>query len=98
MVSIVAVDLNNVLDRVFGLLVWMTPIIYSDKVDNPVIQAFIRWNPLTYLVCSARDVIIFGRLYDITGYAICSIMALVVFLLSWRLFFVSEDKIIERMI
>lgn len=98
MITIVAVDLNNVIDRVFNLLIWLTPIIYSDKVDNPVIQLFIRWNPLTYLVCSARDIILYGRLYDLTGYLVCSALALALFLLSWRLFFVSEDKIIERMI
>ncbi len=50
------------------------------------------------LVCSARDIILFGRLYDNQGFAIVSVLSLVAFLFAWRLFYVSEDKVVERMI
>jgi len=63
-----------------------------------LIQTLIKWNPLTYLVCSARDIIIYGRLYDVQGYAICTGLSFLCFLVSWRLFYVSENKLIERMI
>ncbi len=98
MVTVVAFDINNILNLGMGMLLYLTPIIYSAGVDNAFLQASIKWNPLTYLVCSARDIIIYGRLYDPQGYMISSGIALVLFLFSWRLFFVSENKIIERMI
>jgi len=98
MISIVAIDLNKAVNMGMALLMYVTPIIYSDKVNNELVQTIIKWNPLTYLVCSARDIIIYGRLYDIKGYLICSFISLLLFLISWRLFYVSEDKIIERMI
>jgi len=98
MLSIVAVDIDKIVTMGFGLLLYITPVIYSDKVDSKFVQLIIKWNPLTYLVCSARDIIIYGRLYDTTGYFICAGISLLLFLISWRLFYVSEDKIIERMI
>lgn len=98
MVSIVAIDVNKIVSMGMGLLIWITPVIYSDKVESVFVQSIIKWNPLTYLVCSARDIVIYGRLYDVAGYFICTGLSLLLFLISWRLFYVSEDKIIERMI
>jgi homopolymeric O-antigen transport system permease protein len=98
MLSIVAVDLEKIFTMGFGMLMYITPVIYSNKVDSEFVQFIVKWNPLTYLVCSARDIIIYGRLYDVTGYFICAGISLALFLISWRLFYVSENKIIERMI
>jgi hypothetical protein len=42
--------------------------------------------------------VLYGRLYDPAGYAICALLSVVVFLLSWRLFFVGEDRLVERMV
>lgn len=98
MISIVAVDLNRIINMGMGLMLWVTPIIYSDKVESPLVQSIIKWNPLTYLVCTVRDIIIYGRFYNATGYFICAGLSFILFMVSWRLFYVSEDKIIERMI
>ena len=98
MIGVVAVDVRRVWDMGMGFLMYATPIIYSDKIENAFVQAVITWNPLTYLVCSCRDVIIYGRLYEPTGYAISSVLSLFAFLIAWRLFYVSEDKLVERMI
>jgi len=98
MISIVAVDISRIINMCMGLLMYITPLIYSDKINNPFVQSVIKWNPLTYLVCSARDIIIYGRLYHATGYIICTICSFLLFMISWRLFYVSEDRIIERMV
>lgn len=98
MIGIVAVDLSGFINLGMGLLMWATPVVYSTAPDSPLVQIINRWNPLTYLVCSCRDIVIYGRLYHATGYFICAAGALLLFLISWRLFYVSEDKLIERMI
>lgn len=98
MISIVAVDIGRAIKMGMGLLMYLTPVIYSDRVHNELAQAVIKWNPLTYLVCSARDIVIYGRLYEGGGFFICSAVSLLLFIVSWRLFYVSEDRIIERMI
>ena len=98
MISVVAVDINNAINVVMGMMMWLTPVIYTSNVPSPVVQAIIKWNPLTYLVCSARDIVIYGRLYDAGGYALSAAAAVLVFLVAWRLFYVSENKVVERMI
>jgi lipopolysaccharide transport system permease protein len=98
MISVVAIDISKAITMGMSLMMYATPLIYSDNVPNPLVQTIIKWNPLTYLVCSARDIIIYGRLYDVQGYTVCSFFSLLFFLISWRLFYISEDKIIERMI
>jgi ABC-type polysaccharide/polyol phosphate export permease len=102
MASIVAVDVRRVADKGLELVMYLVPVIYAGDVPHPFIQAVIPWNPLTYLVCSARDIVIWGRLYDgqfgAAGYAVASGLALVVFLFSWRLFFLGEARIVERML
>ncbi len=98
MISVVAVDISRIINMALRLMMWVTPVIYSDKIENPIVQTLIKWNPLTYLVCSTRDIILYGKLYHPTGYFICAGLSFLFFMISWRLFFVSEDRIIERMI
>jgi lipopolysaccharide transport system permease protein len=98
MVGVATIDVERFMALILSLGMWSLPIIYTDRVDEPLVQGLITWNPLTYLVCSARDVILYGRLYDTTGYLLCAMLSLVIFLVAWRLFFVAEDKLIERMI
>ena len=99
MFAIVAVDLTRLVNSGMALLMLLTPVVYSStSPPHPAVSYVNKWNPLTYLVCSARDIVLFGRLYDNVGFAICSAGALVAFLISWRLFFVSEHQIVERMI
>ncbi len=98
MVSVVAVDLQRAADAVLALAMYLTPVVYGAGVPSGLLQTVIRWNPLTYLVCSARDIILDGRLFEPRGYAAASALALFVFALSWRLFYLAEDRLVERMI
>lgn len=98
MVGVVAMDISAVAGMGIGLLMYVTPVIYSDQIANRFVQTAIRWNPLTYLVCSCRDIVIYGDLYHPQGYFIAAAISFIVFMASWRLFYVSEGKLIERMI
>jgi len=99
MIKVVAMDVGKMIEMGLGSLMFITPIVYTmDKIENPLIHTLVRWNPLTYLVCSLRDLVLFGRLYNATGYFICAGISLLLFMVSWRLFYVSEGKIVERMV
>lgn len=98
MIGVVAVDLTAFANVILGLAMWLTPIIYTNTHPSPLLQTLIAWNPLTYLVCSARDILLFGRLYEPAGYFVAATGSFLLFMLSWRLFFVSEDRLTERMI
>jgi lipopolysaccharide transport system permease protein len=98
MISVVAFDMNRFIAAVMGLFLYTIPVIYSDQVTSHLAQLVIRWNPLTYLVCSPRDIVLYGRIYDPAGYFICTALAGLLFIVSLRLFYIAENKIIERML
>lgn len=97
-ISVVAADLQKGFDILLGMVLYITPIIYSSNVQNSFLQKVLKWNPLTYLVGGVRDIIVYGRLEHIDRFIYATCFALLVFLLSWRLFYVSEDKVIEKML
>ena len=61
-IKVVAPDVQRAVSFLMGLLMYVTPVIYSPKVENEALRAVIKWNPLTYLVGGMRDAIIYGRL------------------------------------
>jgi lipopolysaccharide transport system permease protein len=98
MVSVVAYDLSRIVEIGMSILMYSTPVIYSPNTNSKLILLMNKWNPLTYLVCSCRDMIIYGTLYHPKAYFISAVLAFLAFMISWRLFYVSEDKLIERMV
>ncbi len=96
MISVVAFDIEKAIATFMALLIWSVPVVYSGQIQNPFLQTVIHWNPLTYLVCSARDIILHGKLYHPAAYGVSAVLAVAVFLLSLRLFYVSESELVER--
>jgi len=99
MIGVVAMDLSRGIGIVMGLLMYATPVMYAGNVNSDFVRIVAKWNPLTYLVCSCRDIVVYGRLYGPpAGYFICAGISFLLFLIAWRLFYVSEHRIIERMV
>lgn len=96
-IKIVAIDITKGFTIVFGLLMYITPVIYSDQVESATLRMVMKYNPLTYLVGNVRDLIIFGRFDHPDRFLYASLFALLVFLISWRFFYLSEEKVIEKM-
>ena len=94
----VAVDVRRALDLTLGMLIWLSPVIYSPSVQGSTLTTISRYNPLTYLVCSARDLILYGRLYDTAGFLLSSLLALAFFLYACRVFYVAATRLVERML
>lgn len=98
-ISVVASDLTNIIGILMGFVFYAIPIVYQlDKIDNPLLRAVVQLNPLSYLVTGARDLIVEGVVYYPDRYLLVAFLSFIFFMLSWRLFFVSEDKVIERML
>ena len=98
MINVVAIDISRAISMLLALGLYITPIIYSNEFGHELVQTMIKWNPLTYLVCSCRDLIIYGTFYSTGGYLVSSIFSFLFFMISWRLFYVSEHQLVERMI
>jgi lipopolysaccharide transport system permease protein len=97
-ISVVAGEIRTVIGMGLGFLIYITPVIYSSNFDNPLLQSLIKWNPLTYLITAVRDSIIYGRIDHFDRFILSSALAFAIFLFSWKLFYVSEEKVIEKMI
>lgn len=98
-VSVVAGDLSNIFNILLGLVFYATPIVYvADKIESELLRKVIELNPLTYLVGGVRDLVIYGQMQYPERFILVSVISFVFFMLAWRLFFVSEDKVIEKMI
>ncbi|HOT44546.1 MAG TPA: ABC transporter permease [Spirochaetota bacterium] len=97
-IGVVAMDLSKGMTIVLGLVMYITPVIYSNRVDNPFLKTVITYNPLTYLVGNVRDLIIYGRFDTIEMFLYSTLFAIGVFLVSWRFFYLSEDKVVDKMI
>jgi len=96
--SVIAIDTTLLMTAVMGLWMLITPVVYSDKIAHTALRTVIHWNPLTYLVCSARDIVIRGELYHPAGYFLSALGSFLFFMLVLRLFHLAEDKIVERML
>lgn len=98
-ISVVASDISNITGICLSFVFYVTPIVYTkDSVESPILEKLIDYNPLTYLIAGTRDFIIYGKMADPEIFVIVSVLSLVLFLISWRLFFVSEYKVIEKII
>ncbi len=97
-VNIVASDITRIFNTLLGFVFYITPVIYSKDINNDTLKKVIELNPLTYLVGGIRDLIIYGQMDNPDRFIISTGLAVILFLISWRLFFISEDRVIERMI
>jgi lipopolysaccharide transport system permease protein len=98
-VSVFAVlirDMTKTVTTLLGLAMFMTPVIYAGDVHNPWLHRLVTWNPLTYLVGGARDLVLEGRIGEPSAYVTCVVLAAAVFFAAWRLFFMSEQKVAEK--
>jgi ABC-type polysaccharide/polyol phosphate export permease len=97
-ISVVAPDFNKGMAFMMSLVMYVTPVIYSDTINNKLLQTIISWNPLTYLIGALRDSIIYGRIQHFDKFLISALFSTIVFLISWRLFYLSEEKVVEKII
>ncbi len=98
-ISVVATDLSNIFNIILGFLFYITPIVYlQDTIKSEFLKKVMELNPLTYLVGGVRDIIFYGSMQYPDRFLGYAILSFIFFMLSWRLFFVSEDKVIEKML
>lgn len=96
--SLIAVlfrDVVNALNILLLGLMLLTPILYPISGDSPL-GGINAWNPLNYLVNVPRDLILHGYIRDAPQFAFVSLLSLMVFLVAWRLFYLAQAKIAER--
>jgi ABC-type polysaccharide/polyol phosphate export permease len=94
--SAVFTDASNIVGKVVGLVMYITPVIYTTDFSNPVLKALVRYNPLSYLIAACRDILTKGRIDQFGSYLLVSALTLAFFLVALRLFYVSEPLVAEK--
>jgi lipopolysaccharide transport system permease protein len=98
MIGVVASDISKIFTTMLGLVFYITPIIFNPDEKSITVQRIVELNPLTYLVGGPRDLIIYGYIEYPERFLAAALVSFIFFMLAWRLFFVSEDRLIEKLI
>jgi ABC-type polysaccharide/polyol phosphate export permease len=96
-IGALARDVTGVVMAMFNLAMFVTPVIYAPKFDNPVLQNVIQYNPLTHLIEGPRSVFFTGRIADPLGFAGASVLAVFFLIMGIHGFYLIQDKVAERL-
>lgn len=88
-------DIPNIVNMLLTAVMLLSPVLYPIKGDTILGHANL-FNPFNYLVNVPRDLIINGHSDMLTGFTWVSLFAGCVFFLGWRLFYLAQTKIAER--
>lgn len=95
--KLVAIDFTTFFDGSFELLKYLTPVVYSKKVDSALIQSIIQYNPLTYLIDVPRNLLLGIEVTDWQPYIYCSIGAFIFLILALRFFYLTSTWAFEKL-
>ncbi len=88
-------DIVNVLNIVLMAVMLLSPILYPIPGDSFMSRANV-WNPFNYLVNVPRDFIVKGHTEFFTEFVLIALLSVVVFYIGWKLFYLAQTKIAER--
>jgi len=94
--NVVVRDIANIVTFATSFLLFLTPVLYPIPEQGPL-SVLSRFNPLAILVRAPCDLLLDGRLVDPSAFAVSAVASVVFFLLSWRLFVLTEMRMTERM-
>jgi lipopolysaccharide transport system permease protein len=77
------------------LFLFFVPALYPPP-SSGLLFILNKWNPLSHLIIGCRDILISGEITNLFGLTWASLLSLLLFLISWRIFFLSEPRIAER--
>lgn len=88
-------DTVHVVSLVTTFLLFVTPVLYPPPTTGLFVNLN-TWNPVSHLVVGCRDILITGRLSNGTGFMWASVFSVILFLFCWRVFYIAETRIAER--
>lgn len=88
-------DVINMLNMLLMGIMLLTPVVYP-ITGTSLLARLNLWNPFNYLINVPRDLIVNGQSGLLSGFFWSSVFAVVMFYLGWRLFYLAQTKIAER--
>ncbi len=96
LINAVMRDVANVVNILTTFLLFLTPVLYPEP-EAKIFRVFTRFNPLAPLVNGPRDLVIRGEFADPWGFTWASLLAVVLFVVGWRFFYLAQMRMAERM-
>jgi|694.fasta_scaffold110325_2 ABC-type polysaccharide/polyol phosphate export permease len=60
-IRVLSVDFAMIFDKIFGLSLFLTPILFKPTFNNTVLKYIIKFNPLSYLITFPRNLLLYGK-------------------------------------
>ena len=89
-------DIPNVINVVLMIFMLFTPVLYAPPKETLLYNMNI-YNPLNYLVNVPRELLLHGKLTCLEGFVSSGLFAVLVFIIGWRLFYIAQTKVAERL-
>lgn len=95
---VIATDLSNIADEGMKLLMFLTPVVYSPKINIGWLSEIIAYNPLTYLIGFPRNLLTTGKFYEPQLFLLCSAAVCLLFLFMLRFYLLMSPRVLERLV
>lgn len=91
-----AKDAGNGLNVIMTFLLFVTPILYV-KPRTGILAHITKFNPLYYLISSARELALEGRISEPRGFIISAVAAVFISIFCLFMFHLTETRVTERL-
>ena len=88
-------DIGNMLSVLMIFLMFLTPVLYA-KPTTGMLARITEYNPLYDLVTTPRDLVLMGKVPELKGFLISSVMSVIIVLACLIAFHLTETRITER--
>lgn len=93
--SLLIRDLQQLLTVVIQLLLYTTVLYASDKASSSIYRSIMQSNPLSAIVFSFRDIILYNRLPDLGNLLFALVVSLVIARVGYVYFKINEDRFVD---
>ncbi|MCL5071857.1 MAG: ABC transporter permease [Actinobacteria bacterium] len=95
LLNVVVRDTVNFVSIFMNFVLFLMPIMYVIPKAG-ILSLLNRYNPVFYLINCPRNLIISGNFQDAESYLLSILFSVVIFLMGWYVFYMSESKLAER--
>jgi len=88
-------DIGNAMTMLLTFVMFLTPVLYA-MPENGILAKLINLNPISYLVSAPRDLVLYGKINEFTGYIYAVISSCIAFVFCLISFHLTETRVAER--
>jgi ABC-type polysaccharide/polyol phosphate export permease len=93
--QVIIADTKSFINVGLNFFLFLMPIMYT-LPEKGLLSRINRYNPVYFLIKSARDIVIQGKIDYPLQFIVSVFLSIIVFVLGWFIFYISQDKLTER--